>query len=206
MNLTPSELLTNGYKLDIHLNHSELLPFVRLQLRTKNVFSAFYWLFNVAAFCTFIFFLIQEERLPTIECVLQAFLGVFVFFFVLLPLHEGIHGLFYKLKGATKVTFTAQWDKLVFYVLADKFVVNKKEFFWIALSPFVILNTLLIITMFFVTATWFWTLFGALMLHTGGCFGDFGLVSYFHNNRKQYPCTYDDTESKMSFFFLKQAT
>lgn len=206
MKVKPEQLPSLGYRLDNELNHTQLIPFVKSNLRQRNPVSLFYWSFNVVTFAGFIYFLIREQRLTTFQCLMQAFLGVFLFFIILLPVHELIHGLFYKILGAKKVSFAAQWRQLVFYGVADGFVADMKEFLIVALTPFIIINSALVLFMFFASSNLFWTLFGALILHTGGCFGDYGLVSYFYNNRKQSPCTYDNAADKKTFFYLKQTT
>jgi hypothetical protein len=49
-----------------------------------------------------------------------------------------------------------------------------------------------------------WVLFGALLIHTGGCYGDFGLVSYLWQKRKFKPVTYDDVLESKTFFYVKK--
>ena len=203
MKAKPQDLTLLGYHLDKELNHSELVPFVKQNLKETNPFSIFYWAFNIAAIAVLTFFLFQEKQLSVFEAVTKVFLGVFLFFLILLPIHELIHGLFYKLLGAQNVRFTAQWRTLVFYCIADNFVADTKSFFIIALTPFLIINATLILLMFFAKPALFYTLFGALILHTGGCFGDFGLVSYFYNRKQNRPVTYDDSAAKKTYFFLK---
>jgi Putative zincin peptidase len=149
------------------------------------------------------FFIINEKQLTFFETLMQVFLGVFLFFIILLPVHELIHGLFYKLFGATNISFAGEWRKLIFYCVADGFVITSNAFVFIALAPFVIISTVLVIAMLFSSGSFFYLLFGSLILHTGGCFGDFSLASYFYNNRKKKPVTYDDASNKKSYFFIK---
>ncbi|MBN8826832.1 MAG: DUF3267 domain-containing protein [Spirosoma sp.] len=191
--------------MDQELDHSELVPFVKANLRKINPVSIFYWTFNTAVVAALIVFLVQEERLPVLEAITKLFLGVFIFFVILLPIHELIHGFFYKAAGAQNVQFTAHWRTLVFYCLADNFVADSKSFLVVALTPFLIINSVLIGLMFFASPTLFYSLFGALLIHTGGCFGDFGLVSYFYENRQRKPVTYDDAQAKKSYFLLRSA-
>ncbi|WP_245859824.1 DUF3267 domain-containing protein [Spirosoma aerolatum] len=205
MNVKPQELISLGYHMDQELDHSELVPFVKTNLKRINPVSIFYWGFNIVVVVALIFFLIQEKRLPVSEAITKLFLGVFIFFVILLPIHELIHGFFYKVAGAQNVQFTAHWRTLVFYCLADNFVADAKSFLVVALTPFLMINSGLIAMLFFVSPALFYTLFGALLLHTGGCFGDFGLVSYFYENRQRKPVTYDDAQAKKSYFLLRPA-
>jgi hypothetical protein len=202
MKLKPQELTSLGYCLDKELDHSELIPFVKANMKQTNPLSVFYWAFNLAAIALFIFFIIQETRLSIGEAFAKFLLGFFLFFLVLLPIHELIHGLFYKLSGAPDVKFAAQWRKLIFYCVADGFVADTKSFLLVALTPFLIINACLIIMMFYATPGLFYTFLGALILHTGGCFGDFGLASYLYNHKLSRPVTYDDAAGKKTYFFL----
>jgi Putative zincin peptidase len=203
MKITRQELVSSGYQLDAEINHNDLLPFLTKQFRQTNPFSIFYWVINMLSIGLIIFFMITEKRLPFFESLMQVFSGVLVFFILLLPFHELIHGLFYKICGAPKVSFKAEWRKMIFYCVADGFVVNGNTFLLIVLAPFLVISTVLVIAMFLLSASFFYLLFGAFILHTGGCFGDFGLASYFYNKRNQQPVTYDDAGSKKSYFFVK---
>ena len=205
MNVKPQDLPSLGYRMDHELDHSELVPFVKTNLSKLNPVSVFYWAFNIVMGGVLLYFLIQEKRLPLFDAITKFCSGALVFFVILLPLHELIHGFVYKLAGAPNVQFTAHWRTLVFYCLADNFVTDTKSFLMVALSPFLIINAMLIVLLFFASPALFYVLFGALFLHTGGCFGDFGLVSYFYTHRQNHPVTYDDAQAKKSYFLLRSA-
>lgn len=204
MNTKPENLTSLGYVLDEELEHEKIVPFVRAYLKKPNPFSIFYWAFNLIALMAFGWMLGLEHRIGKIEALVQASLGVFLFLVILLPLHEIIHGLFYKIIGAKKVTFQVQWKQMVFNTIAGQFVAGRREFILVALAPFVIINSFLIAGMCLVPVKMMWVLFGTLILHTGGCFGDFGLVSYFYYKRKFHPCTYDDTDGRKTLFYIKK--
>ncbi|MGJ8868839.1 hypothetical protein, partial [Salmonella enterica] len=60
------------------------------------------------------------------------FSNIFTFFgfgcaltFLLIPIHEGLHGIAYKMCGAPTVTFAANWKKLYFMAIADKFTIGR---------------------------------------------------------------------------------
>ena len=63
----------------------------------------------------------------------------------LIPIHELIHGLFYKLDGAPAVQYKANFKKFIFYAMADQYVTTFYSFVILAIAPFVIINTLLLI-------------------------------------------------------------
>lgn len=203
MNVSPDALPDLGYTLDEELPHDQLVPFVQTYCRKRNPYTVFYWAFNLALILLFLILLFRQPRAALSTSLNQAALGMALFLLVLLPVHEWLHGLAYKHFGASRVTFVAQWRQLVFYCLADRFVANSTELLVVALTPFVVINTLLIAGMALATPPLFWALFGALILHTGGCFGDVGMVSYFYTNRHRNPCTYDDAQQHKSFFFVR---
>ena len=85
--------------------------------------------------------------------------------------------------------------------LADKFVANKKEFEIVALAPFIIITTTLIICLLIANTNWTLTISSVLLAHTAMCSGDFGLLSYFEFNKEKQVVTYDDIENKISYFY-----
>jgi hypothetical protein len=79
-------------------------------------------------------------------------------------------------------------------VRADKFVTNKKEFMFIALAPFVIINAILLILLIFVSQPWALTILEVLFTHTAFASGDFGLLSYFDLHKSLDSLTIDNKE------------
>ena len=84
---------------------------------------------------------------------------------------------------------------------ADQFVANKKEFQIVALAPFVVITSVGLVLLFFTTPLWSMTVLGALLTHTAFCSGDFGLLSYFDFHKDKEIVTYDDKESRVSYFY-----
>ena len=89
--------------------------------------------------------------------------------------------------------------------LADQFVANKKEFEVVALAPFAVISLTLLVLLFVASPSWTITIIGTLLAHTAMCSGDFGLLSYFEFHKDKQPVTYDDVESKTSYFYGKKA-
>lgn len=198
--LTPENIEENGYVLHAHLTHSELVVFVKEYFFRKNPVIIFYWTFNVLVIGSGLFFLMQAASAG--DSLLKLFLG-FPAFFLIIPVHELIHGIGYKLAGASEVTYKAIWRQLIFYAMADRFVARKVQFVALAIAPFVLLNTIFIFLFFYLPAPWSWVGFGALIMHTAGCSGDFALISYFYCYWEKDPVTFDDVKGQQSYFFLK---
>ena len=89
-------------------------------------------------------------------------------------------------------------------VRADKFVTNKKEFMFIALAPFVIINAIFLILLIFVSQPWALTILGVLFTHTAFSSGDFGLLSYFDFHKSLDVVTIDNKEKGESYFYGKK--
>ena len=116
--------------------------------------------------------------------------------FAIIPFHEWIHALAYKLVGAKQTSFDVNLKKFYFLAIADKFVANKREFQFVALAPFVIISITLIIVFLLTENTVKILLLSALTMHSACCSGDFALLSYFEFNKDKEIVTYDDKENK----------
>lgn len=192
---------SDQYEMLHELDHADLVKFVQANLRNWNAVTIFFWVANlliVALIATSIFM----EKTASWDTMMSGFsMGLFVAFAVVIVLHECIHLLAYKILGARKSTVKAQWRKLVFMALADKFVVNRREFYFLALLPFVVLNVSLLVALTFTSGYLYYIILGTLLMHTAGCSGDFALVGYFYAHRNAEIFTYDDVAADKSYFF-----
>lgn len=205
MKIKPEELSANGYVLLDELEHKELVPFIRTYIKKRTKYSLIYNLSNLVVFGLVGFFFVQDFNLPNYSLIDRfSYLSYGIAIaFLLLPLHEYIHVLAYKSQGASNTSYDANLKKFYFMALANNFVANKKEFEIVALAPFVVITSVLIIVFFLVNSGWTLTISGILLAHTAMCSGDFGLLSYFEFNKHKQPVTYDDTEKKISYFYGK---
>lgn len=97
-------------------------------------------------------------------------------------IHEGIHGLFFKLfSPASKVKFGYMAGML--YATAPGEIYTRKQYIIIILMPFIIITAVLFILMFTFPHVSYKYL---LVIHTGGCAGDFYYVYLMlkHKNLK----------------------
>ena len=203
MQLKPEELETNGYVLLDRLEHIDLIPFVRKYNSARTIFSMFYMLSNFLAFGAVGYFLVSNSQkgvFTMIEGLTYLAYGLAIAF-ALLPIHEFIHVLAYKSQGAEKTSYDANLKKFYFLAVADQFVANRKEFQIVALAPFALITTTLLISLFFTGPLWTMTILGTLLTHTAFCSGDFGMLSYFAVHKDKEIVTYDDKGSKISFFY-----
>jgi hypothetical protein len=127
-----------------------------------------------------------------------AFLSCFV---ILIPIHELIHALVFKVIGAEKVGFGWSTKSMIVYAYAQKFIMTLRENSWVAAMPFIVI-TLGLSLLWYLYPEWpfFWGT--NLFLHTTACMGDFILIRYFFKNKQSLIYTYDDIEGeKRSYFF-----
>jgi hypothetical protein len=206
MNLKPEELEANGYVLLDEMKHVEIIPFVKKFIRKGTWSSYIYYLSVIGSFSLLLFFCVKlhhSENYPVYKILLRISLGVLLTF-TLVPFHEWIHGLAYKLQGAKNTSYDVHLKKFYFLAIADKFVTSKREFKIIALAPFLIISITLLMVSFLTEDPWKVTLFTTLLIHSIACSGDFALLSYFEFNKKKNVVTYDDKENKVSFFYGRE--
>jgi hypothetical protein len=203
MNLKPEDLETNGYILLDKLEHMELVPFVRTYINKWTRFSTIYMTSNLLAFGAVAYVLVSgyTSGIFTIPEGLTHLSYGLAIAFLLLPVHEYIHVLAYKSQGAEHTSYDANLKKFYFLAVADRFVANRREFQIVALAPFIVITALGLTLLLFTSPLWTLTVLGALLTHTAFCSGDFGLLSYFDFHKKKEVVTYDDKETKISFFY-----
>jgi len=196
-----------SYNLLLMLPHDDLLPFLQEQLTGRTLTIRYYILLNVLIVAGMAVIAVMDIRSGVIDWdeIFKGFgLGTLLVFTVLIALHEGIHGVAYKLAGAPRVSFGVSWRKFYFYAVADKFIVSHKAFLLIALAPFVVISTGAIIGLFYTEDTLKWVFMGILLIHTGACAGDFAMLAFYEKHRHLGKIlTFDDVAKKMSYFYLK---
>ena len=124
-------------------------------------------------------------------------------FFILLPLHEWLHGIAYRFFGAKDVRYRFVPAKMIAYAVAHNFVADRREFIWVALTPSIVINSLLI-GLGFLFPQFQLIVLAALLLHIGGTSGDFALLNYFWVRRAREVFTYDDADLQVSYFYAVQ--
>jgi len=206
MKLKPEDLTQQGYSLLDKLDHSELVPFVRMYIRKRTKFSVLYYFCNIASVALIVFYFIKYNGSPGFS-IGKGFSYMsygLAFTLLLIPLHEFIHALAYKSQGAKQTSYDMHLKKFYFLAMADKFVANKREFQIVALAPFVIISSSAIVGLFFAAPLWSFAMLGILLMHTACCSGDFAMLSYFDFHNDISVVTYDDKENKVSYFYAKQ--
>ena len=122
----------------------------------------------------------------------------------LIVAHELLHGLAIKITGAKKVNYGAYFRKFIFYAEADKHILNKKQFAFIALAPLVVIKIFTVLgTILFFHHPLVYFLVFVMCAHSLFCAGDIGLLSIFYNNGKTEIFTFDVKDEKKSYYFRR---
>lgn len=206
MNISPEDLESKGYIPSDSLQHSDIVGFIKPFLYRRNIYMIGYFassLIPLVVFGMVIGFRLGQNDFDSSQ--ITWFLYGWAPAFLLVPLHEGLHGLAYKILGAKSISYGADLRHLVFYAMANRFVVDFREFRIVALTPFLFIGLGLAILTIFLPPYWNLFSLGMLFMHTLFCGGDFGLLSYFYENRNKNLVTFDDVDQKMSYFYLKPA-
>lgn len=124
---------------------------------------------------------------------------------LLVPLHEMLHGWMFRWFGAKDVRYGVIWRYLMFYAVAHRFVVNYRQFRYIALAPFVVISLLSLLCWFLVPAEGKALIPGLYIFHTVCCAGDFGLCAYFFKYKSRQPLSFDDADNHISYFYALPA-
>jgi hypothetical protein len=191
------DLLSRGYILNDKLKHSEILPFVQTYLKKRTLAAYFYIAINLFLIALMTYHAVRSP-IPFSNAVANFGLGI-ILSLILIPLHEAIHGIAYKLLGAGQVKYRANFRKFIFYAMADKFIVTSNQFRFVALAPFAVITSCVVIALFFASESASFYLLGVLLFHTAACSGDFGLMSYVDSQSKRM-ITYDDEQLGESYF------
>ncbi len=192
-----------GYRLILELDFNDIIPFVLSNIRKASLSSFLYLIINSATLIFVIIYAlwsVNNGHLNGGRAILQVLAGILAGSILVIPPHELLHGLAYRILGARKIKFGVDLQQFIFYVTADRFSISKGELAFLAMTPFVLINLVLIL----ITALWapqITMLSASLLLsHNIMCIGDFAMISYACSHKGEL-FTYDDTEKKLSYFF-----
>ncbi|WP_157986462.1 DUF3267 domain-containing protein [Chitinophaga alhagiae] len=192
-----------GYEPLAQYGFRELVIPLREGLQTSNIYTLLFWLFfflGCGLAGLFVGFTIGSGALPVGALCGWLLLGIPATF-LLVPLHEMLHGLMFRGFGAKDVRYGVIWRYLMFYAVAHAYVVNYRQFRYIALAPFVVISLLCAVVFPFVPVAWQALLIGLYCFHTLCCAGDFGLCAYFYKYRHRNPVSFDDADNGISYFY-----
>ncbi len=213
MKKTPNiEELHSGERFEpvATVSHARIKDFVLNQVMEDRRFVPYYMVYQTVLFLAAIFFFTRSVVLALRgdTTYLLITIGAVVFSLTLLVLiHELLHGLVLKLAGAPKVTFGMVPGRFIFYAEADRFVLGRAPFLWVAFTPLfaVQIVTLVMIILLYDQPMVYFPLM-VMCIHSFFCAGDVALVTLFYRFPGLEVYTYDNREEKTSYYFVEKST
>jgi Protein of unknown function (DUF3267). len=196
------------YRLVEKISYKEMLPFIIPYLKPINLLMYGFYLFNLVVLIIFVGLLIAnglEYYMGWLRLAFYIFVTTIVSIVLLIPIHEMLHGIVFKIMGASRLKFGANLHEMIFYVTCDRFVLNKKQFYFLALMPFIVITSLLFPV--FVTGSFLTKLLSVYIIffHSTCCVGDFAMISFFLINSPQKQAyTYDEVNESTSYFYIEK--
>lgn len=189
----------NQFQLLVELGHKNLIPFVNeYYWKRKSRVTILHYVISLATVVVWFWAGFQQKY--SFDEWLSRFGFAVISFFVLLPIHELIHGLVYKIAGAKNIRFNVSLRQLYAYAIAHNFVANGLVFAWVAISPFIVINSILVLGAILLPQYAFY-LVAVLLLHIAGTSGDFSMLNYLWLNQHQEIFTFDDAVEHKTYFF-----
>jgi len=198
------------YELIAQFNHSQIKEFVINQLTTKSRMIKVYMVYQILMIMVGMLFFTRSIVLAfqSSSTPLYYSLAALVFCFTLLIIiHELLHGAALTLTGAKHINFGGYLKKFIFYAEADRFVINRRQFAFIALTPLFAIKLITLIGIIFLfNHPVFYFLIFVMSSHSLFCAGDIGLLSIFYQHKKTAIFTFDVKAEKTSYFYRKSIT
>ena len=195
-----------GYRQILELDFNEMIPFVLSNIRKRGIIPMLYMGINMFFLLFIIIYAVWSTKMELLnggKIFWQLLAGILAGSILVIPPHELLHGLAYRIIGARKINFGVDLQQFIFYVTANRFPISKRQLVFLAMTPFVVINLVVIV----ITVTWVsqYTLFFAslLLCHNIMCIGDFAIINYACSHKGEL-YTYDDTENKRSYFFERE--
>lgn len=207
--MTYTELSNSSeYELIEELDITDIKSFVVREITQSNTWSLIARMYQGASMLL-IGFLLFRAVMAWIQAGNTLYLqwmgwGLLFCFTLLIVIHELLHYFAFLLVGVRNLSFGMKLSKFIFYVQADKEVVNYRQMKIVGLAPLVVvaLATTIIALLNFGGPLYFAAL-TVLSVHSLFCAGDLGMLSFFENRKGDEIVTYDDKEAGKAYFYRK---
>ncbi len=198
----------DDFKLIAELSHKQVKNFVIGQINEGNSIIKIYMVYQLLMILLGIFFITRSVVLALNGIFLPLLYvlgGVFFTITLLIIIHELLHGLALKSAGAPKISYGGYPAKFIFYAEADHFVMNRSQFTFVALTPFIIIKVLSLaaIMIFFNNPAVYFPVL-VMTAHSLFCAGDIGLLSFFYRYPDHEVYTFDIKAAKKSYFYIRE--
>jgi hypothetical protein len=193
----------SGYEKVLTLNYGEIAPFVLSNLTRFSLPMALVWITAAVSICLSAW-LWPGLKFPSDDPQLFRGLltGLVVIPLLLVPLHEVLHLIPFRISGARNIRLGADLRQGIFYVTAHRFVAGRGLFALVAMTPFLSISSTILIAMTLSPPWWQWVLAMSLMVHTTMCAGDTALLGFMCSFKNREVYTWDDADKKEAYFYV----
>lgn len=133
--------------------------------------------------------------------------GLLFCFSGLIVIHELLHFFAYLAVGARKLSFGMKLKQFIFYVQADKQVLNYNQFKVVALAPVVVVAVVSIAgAIIWFEQPLYYFFLTVLAVHSLFCVGDLAMLCYFENRSEDKIYTFDGKEEGKTYYYKKLET
>jgi hypothetical protein len=137
--------------------------------------------------------------------LIQIGYAVLFSFTILVFLHELLHAAAYWLCGVRNLKAGAMFKKFIFYVMADREVIDFRTFRIVAYAPFIFVKfCCLILGIIFWSSSLTYFFFSVMCIHSLFCAGDMAMLAFYMINEDKEIYNYDDMKQKKSFFYARK--
>lgn len=200
------DLERRGFSLVERWSVTEVLQFIRREMKHSSWPMYLFNFYGMLLVAWGVYFAWQMQDLGGrwfVDLVLPLLLGLFGMVVLIIP-HELLHGLGFRIVGARRLRYGANWRMLVFHASAPGYIMSKGAMTLVALLPMIVLNTCLTFSMIFAEEWFWWVFYGALLMHTQGCLGDMAMVNFFVRQPRGSDWITVDSEETTDFFFARR--
>lgn len=190
------EYYRGGFNVLYHIKDRDIRALISSQIGQISLIMSSY--IGGMVFISFLlcFKLASSE---SVETFLFQLCAGFVIGIVLIPLHEMIHGLYFKSIGSEEIRFILDFRRLRFGCYSHQFIMSKWEYIRLLLAPFVVFSFVLLLCAF-TFADWATFFLSMLLMHSSYCAGDFALVSFTQKIDEKALYVYYDQKLEKTFF------
>jgi hypothetical protein len=193
-----------NFRLFLTIPYKNLIEFVFEYLRKKSIVMSVYWTFCILFFCMAFIIRIKVAHIFVLSQILvHSAIGFIILPIICVPVHEFLHIVPYYLSGAKNIRIGMDLKQYLFYVSAHRYVAGPSQFRIVAITPFILISTCLLILIFTVPGLWKWSLSVFLFAHATMCAGDFALLNLYFTNREKKVYTWDDVDKREAYFYEK---
>lgn len=206
---TVDELIAGQkYELLAELEHKEVKQFILKQLSPSIALVRFYSVYQVLMLLLVLAlfgFAVTRAFSGQVGYIQEMAWAVLFSLTVLVVLHEAFHALAYRICGIRNLRAGAIWKKFIFYVAADREVVDYSIFRFVAYAPFVLVKFSCLVA---ILLTWagpgVWFFASVMCIHSLFCAGDMALLAFYKAHEGKTIFNYDDLRVGKTYFYFQK--